>query len=240
MTKLLSLPLFQPTQFNQLEHEKRFKLVFKGLIIVITICVVAFFAVLNLLEPGSLLTNWGPMQTSGVVATKKDDLETTFPFLTLGVSWGLTALVMATSDVFARVIVPAPTAISPVTCTVGFVTNNIPFLTLNFSIVIGIFVNMVMIVFFNAFGAHGVQISAVLTVFLVTNRKAKNHLKLRLQQKFDSFTVGGTNLVHPVGWTNSVHPPVTYSVRKNAVDPMVSIALVPLRDRGIFPPITVN
>ena len=77
MTKLLSLPLFQPTQFNQLEHEKRFKLVFKGLIIVITICVVAFFAVLNFLEPGSLLTNWGPMQTSGVVATKKDDVTMT-------------------------------------------------------------------------------------------------------------------------------------------------------------------
>ena len=155
------------------------------------------------------------------------DVETMFLLLTLGVSWGLTALVMAISDVFARVIVPAPTAISPVTCTVGFVTNNIPFLTLNFSIVIGIFVNMVMVFFFTAFGAHGVQISAVLTVLLVTNKKARDHLKLRLQQQFDSFTVGGTNLVHPVGWNNSVNPPVS----KNAVDPVVSIA--PLRSPEI-------
>ena len=218
------MAFFQPTQFNQLEHEKRFKLVFKCLIVVITLCVAAFFAVLNFLEPRSL-TNWGPMQTTGVVATKEEEVETMFPFLTLGVFWGLTALVMAISDVFARVIVPAPTVISPVTCTVGFVTNNIPFLTLNFSIVIGIFVNMVMIFFFSAHGAHGVQTSAVLTVFLVTNKKARKHLKLRFQQQFDSFTVGGTNLVHPVGWNNSVPPPV----RTNPVDPMVSIALVPLR-----------
>ena len=182
----------------------------------------AFFAALNFLEPGSL-THWGPMQTSGVVANKKDYVET--KFVTVGVFWGFTALVMAISDVITRVFVPAPTVISPVTCTVGFVTNNIPFLTLNFSIVIGIFVNMVMIVFFNTFGAHGVQISAVLIVFLVTNKKARDHLKLRLQQQFDSFTVGETNLVHPFGWNNSVNPPV------NAVEPVVSIALVPLRDR---------
>ena len=124
------------------------------------------------------------MQTSGVFAAGEDSgVETIFPLLTIGVFWGLTALVMAISDVVARVMMPAPAAIHPVDCSVGFFTNNIPFLTLNFSIVIGIFVNMVMIHFFNAFGAHGVQISAILTVFLVTNKKARNHVLLRLRQK---------------------------------------------------------
>ena len=223
------ISLFQPTEFNQLEHEKRFKLVFKGLMIVITLCVGLFFVLLHFLEPGSL-SKWGAMQTSGVVAAGEDNgIKTMFPLLIVDVFWGLTALVMAISDVFARVMMPAPTVIHPLDCSVGFFTNNIPFLTLNFSIVIGIFVNMVMIHLFNAFGAHGVQISAILTVFLVTNKKARNHVKLRLQQKFDSFTVGaGTNLVHPSGWTNSVPPPLGSN---NPLHPVVSVALVPLRDQ---------
>ena len=174
--------LFQPTEFNQLDHKKRFKIVIKSELIVLTICVASFFLVLYFLEPGSL-SRWGPMQTASVVTSKEDEVSTMFPFLTLGVAWGLTALMMAVSDFVARVMKPAPTASRPVTCTVGFFTNNIPFLTLNFSIVIGIFVNMVMIHFFNAFGAHGVQISAILTVFLVTNKKARNHVLLRLRQK---------------------------------------------------------
>ena len=109
------------------------------------------------------------MQTSGVVTAEEESgLKTMFPLLTVGVFLGLTALVMAVSDVSARMMMQptAPTVTHPVACSVGLFTNNIPFLTLNFSIVIGIFVNIVMIHFFNAFGAHGVQISAVLTVFL--------------------------------------------------------------------------
>ena len=236
--------LFQPTEFNQLEHEKRFKLVFKGLMIVITLCVGLFFVLLHFLEPGSL-SKWGAMQTSGVVAAGDDSgVETMFPLLTVGVFLGLTAFVMAVSDIFARVMMqPAPAAIHPVACSVGFFTNNIPFLTLNFSIVIGIFVNIVMIHLFNAFGAYGVQISAILTVFLVTNKKARNHVKLRLQQKFDSFTVGGTNSVHPSGWTNSVHPSVGTNLvlgganwvpppgSNSPLHPVVSVALVPLSNQ---------
>ena len=97
------ISLFQPTEFNQLEHEKRFKLVFKGLMIVITLCVGLFFVLLHFLEPGSL-SKWGAMQTSGVVAAGEDNgIKTMFPLLIVGVFWGLTALVMAISDVFARV-----------------------------------------------------------------------------------------------------------------------------------------
>ena len=193
---------FQPTEFNQLDHKKRFKIVIKSELIVLTFCVSSFFLVLYFLEPGSL-SRWGPMQTASVVTSKEDEVSTIFPFLTLGVAWGLTALMMAVSDFVARVMKPAPTASRPVTCTVGFFTNNIPFLTLNFSIVIGIFANMVMIHLFNTFGAHGVQISTILTVLLVTNEKARKHVKFRLQQKFDSFTVGGTHFAQ----TNSVPPP---------------------------------
>ena len=162
------------------------------------------------------------MQTSGVVTAKEDEVSTMFPFLTLGVAWGLTALVMAISDLSARIMKPASTAIHPsVTCSVGFFINNIPFLTLNFSIVIGIFVNMVMIHVFNTFGAHGVQISTILTVLLVTNEKARKHVKFRLQQKFDSFTVGGTIFVQ----TSSSVP---YPGLNNAFRPVVAVGLVQL------------
>ena len=219
--------------------------------IIITLCVGLLFVLLHFLDPGSL-SKWGAMQTSGVFAAGEDSgVKTIFPLLTVALLWGLTALVMAISDVSARVMRPAaPTAVHPLACSVGLFTNNIPFFTLNFSIVIGIFVNMVMVHFFNAFGAHGVQISAILTVFLVTNKKARKHVKLRLQQKFESFTVGrsslvhgwtnsvhpsgtrlvhpsGTHLVHPSGWTNWVPPPSWNNVRH----PVVSVALVPLRDQ---------
>ena len=165
------------------------------------------------------------MQTSGVVTAKEDEVSTMFPFLTLGVAWGLTALMMAVSDFVARVMKPAPTASRPVTCTVGFFTNNIPFLTLNFSIVIGIFVNMVMIHLFNTFGAHGIQISTILTVLLVTNKKAKKHVKFRLQQKFDSFTVGGNKFAH----SYSVPPPVMYNTHVGLYNTnVVAMAVVQL------------
>ena len=173
------------------------------------------------------------MQTSGVVTAKEDEVSTMFPFLTLGVAWGLTALVMAISDLSARIMKPASTAIHPsVTCSVGFFINNIPFLTLNFSIVIGIFVNMVMIHVFNTFGAHGVQISTILTVLLVTNKKAKKHVKFRLQQKFDSFTVGGNNFAH----SYSVPPPVMYNTHVGLYNThVVAMAVVQLGEGWAAP-----
>ena len=51
------------------------------------------------------------------------------------------------------------------------------------------------------------NISAVLTTILVTNKGARAHVATRLRQQIDSFTIGGNNTVHPV----------------------VEIALVPLR-----------
>ena len=71
-------------------------------------------------------------------------------------------------------------------------------MTLNLSIIIGVVVNMVMLVLFNSFGGYGVMISVVLTVILVKNKAARKHVFLRLNQKFDSFTVGSTNTVTPM------------------------------------------
>ena len=51
---------------------------------------------------------------------------------------------------------------------------------------------------FNAFGASGIPISAVLTTLLVSNKKARKHVLLRLRQKIDAIAIGGNNTVHPV------------------------------------------
>ena len=53
-------------------------------------------------------------------------------------------------------------------------------------------------VVFNSYGARGVPISAVLTTLLLSNKKARKHIALRLRQKIDSISIGGNNNVHPV------------------------------------------
>ena len=83
---------------------------------------------------------------------------------------------------------------------------------LNLAIVLGIIVIIIRDVVFNAFGASGIPISAVLTTLqnLVSNKKARKHVfLLRLRQRIDVFSIGGNNTVHPV----------------------VSIALVRVRDQ---------
>ena len=51
----LSYNFIQLTEFNQLDHKKRFKFVFKGLLTVITVYMASLFVLLNVLELGSLL-----------------------------------------------------------------------------------------------------------------------------------------------------------------------------------------
>ena len=51
---------------------------------------------------------------------------------------------------------------------------------------------------FNAFGARGIPISVVLLTLLVSNKKARKHVLLRLRQKLDAIAIGGNNTVHPV------------------------------------------
>ena len=51
---------------------------------------------------------------------------------------------------------------------------------------------------FNANGARGIPISAVLTTLLVSNKKGQKHVLLRLKQKLDVIAIGGNDTVHPV------------------------------------------
>ena len=134
----------------------------------------------------------------GVMAVGEDGM-TTMSMFTLSFCCGLTALIMAISEVCSLSVCHASTAIHPISCVVlPLFTNNIPFFTHNLFINIGIIVNMAVIILFNGCGAHGFQISAALTVILVTNKEAQKHDVLRFRQKFDSFTVGWTSLATPV------------------------------------------
>ena len=118
----------------------------------------------------------------------------------------VTGLAMVTAEICAWIMRPASTIIHPV-CSVGFIVNHIPFFTLNFSIVLGLVVQAVTMVFFEFLAPFWLNISAVITTILVTNKGARAYVALRLRQQIDSFTIGGNNTVHPV----------------------VGIALVPLR-----------
>ena len=157
---------------------------------------VSFCAMLDFLEPGAI-TKKGHRGNFDVVFLAGEDgsIATMFNLLTFCVSCGVTAIAMAVSEVCARVMSHnASSTVHQVSCAVlPFFTNHIPFLTLNLSIIIGIIVNMAVIVVFNVTGANGVQISAILTVILVTNKEARKHVMLRLKQKFDSSTIGWTN-----------------------------------------------
>ena len=63
---------FQPAEFNQLEHEKRFKLIFKGLTTVITVYAVSYRILAHFIESENfsnsvpLLTGVDPSQVYGV------------------------------------------------------------------------------------------------------------------------------------------------------------------------------
>ena len=201
--RFLSPTFFQPTEFNQLEHEKRFKLVFKGLLILITVNVVLLALLAQMTEPGSLFGRVNFL--SGAFFEQEDSMsKSTRMFLV--VSNSITALAMVTSEICARVMRPASTITQPV-CSAGFIVNTIPFFTLNFSIVLGIVVHAVTGVFFDFDFDFWLHISVLLTAILVTNKMARKHLASRLRQQIDTITIGGNNTVHPV----------------------VSIALVPLR-----------
>ena len=62
-----SYNFIQPIQFNQLDHERRFKFIFKSLLIAISVYVASCSVLLNFLEPGAL-SKRGPLVTSGHAA----------------------------------------------------------------------------------------------------------------------------------------------------------------------------
>ena len=144
---------------------------------------------------------------------------------------GVTALALVSAETCACIMRPASTAIQPV-CSVGFIVINIPFVTLNFSIVLFFVLHTVTWVFFELQSPFWLNGSALITSILVTNKDARAHVALRLRQQIDSFTIGGNNTVHQVV---SVASRLRQQIDSftiggnNTVHPVVEIALVPLR-----------
>ena len=77
------------------------------------------------------------------------------------------------------------------------ITNTIPFSTLNISIALTFLANLTMRMFAKT-QANGLPISLLLVGFILTNKKARKHLRHRLRQKIDTFTIGRGNSVQPV------------------------------------------
>ena len=157
----------------------------------------------------------------------------------------VTAFAMATAELCAFVMRPASTnihpcapldtasaIIQPAVCSVGFIVNNIPFFTLNLSIILLMVVQIVTMVFFEFSSPIWLNLSAVVAVIFVTNKGARGHVALRLRQRIDSFTNGGNNIVHQVV---SIASRLRQQIESftiggnNTVHPDVEIALVPLR-----------
>ena len=158
----------------------------------------------QIFEPGALFTFRGVNLLTGEVLDEPDVGKAYLVFLLS--SNAITALAMVTAEICACIMRPASTIIQPV-CSVGFIVNNIPFFTLNFSIVLSLVVQTVTWVFLEIRVPYWFDISGVITSIFVTNKAARAHVATRLRQLIDSFTIGGNNTVHPV----------------------VEIALVPLR-----------
>ena len=124
--------------------------------------------------------------------------SSTLPYWFPRLSMGVTALSMLTSiacGVYANggfVITPTP---EPPT---ALVQVNIPFNTLHLAIALGIVIAIVLNILFNLEGVCGLFMSAVLLGFLLCNREARKHVRLRLRQLIDRFTVGGNNSVGPI------------------------------------------
>ena len=187
----LSSTFFQPAEFTQLEHEKRFKLVLILVLVLITVNVVLFCV---FVQPGALFERVSFL-TDDVfqLDTMAKSTRMFLIFCNVG-----TVLVMVISEICAQIMRPASTIVHPV-CSAGFIVNNIPFVTLNFSVVLAIVIHVVTSAFFESLdGPFYFHMSALVTAILVTNKLARKHLASRLRQKIDTITIGGNSTVHPI------------------------------------------
>ena len=98
---------------------------------------------------------------------------------------GLTVLFMIGSAVFVRFSRHSqPTSANAPTT----IVNPIPFSSLNTSIALTLALNIILR-FFGVKMVLGVHASLILTILLVTNKRSLKHLRLRLRQNIDSFTI---------------------------------------------------
>ena len=129
-------------------------------------------------------------------------------------SGGVTGLFMIGSEIvasFSRRSQPIPANTNTTfNNNQALIINPLPFSTLNIAIALKIIVNIILNIF-RLSVLNGSQLSLVLLALLVTNKKSRKHLQIRLRQNMESFTVG----------------------RSSRVGPVVSIALVNLPTRNL-------
>ena len=201
----------QPTEFNQLDHERHFKLVSMKL----------FLATLSYALSALTLSHF---TGEGKETARKnfhfffDSGEAPFVALLMGlevpethvmiyfhaISSSLTVLLMIASEIYVRFSQHGSQSISTNVSTT--IINTVPFLTLNISITLTVFFGIIV----NIFGVSLVNTepTMVLVAMLATNKMARKHLRLRFRQNMDSLTIGRTNRVEPV----------------------IAVALVPIRE----------
>ena len=228
-----SSTFFQPIEFQQLEHEKRFKFILIVILILITVFVVLLFVLAQIIEPGALFKNVYFLTGDMVeVETSNDKFNTGALFILF--SSGITTLTMVTSEICAWIKRPASTINHPV-CSPGFIVNHISFFTLNMSIGFGLVV-MVVLVFLEYVAPFWFPAAVVTTIF-VTNQGARAHVAQRIRQQIDTFTIGGNNTVHPV--VSIALVPFRSPIRETPTlpppseDTGVSIELQPLRVQAL-------
>ena len=121
---------------------------------------------------------------------------------------GLALLFLFCSDIFVRCCHRPDSA--QVNSSSPIIANTIPFSTLNISIALTLFVNLIMKMV-GGTPANGMHVSLLLVAFIVTNKKARKHLRNRLRQNMDTFFVGRGNSVQPVVSVALVQLPVPVS-----------------------------
>ena len=234
---------FQPIQFNALDHEKKFKIILTGLLILITVYVFAIFELANIIEPGAVfksacmplfmhayLLNGGPSR-AGCLA------EYVLPRSILIIN-GIIAIVMIASEFCARIMRPAnaSTTGNPVTlCSPSFIVNNIPFLSLNSSIAMVLGLQVTLHVFVKFFKLnkplvlHLQMPSLLLIAILATNKLARKHVALRLRQHFDVVTIGRNNTSSTASSVSTIVVPVREQPTNN------TLMLVPPEGNSLCP-----
>ena len=185
-----SSTFIQPTEFNALDHEKKFKFILAGLFVFIILYVSAMVCIVTQFsEPGIFFGN-GSFLAKGVTP-----LAAMFFRVSLGIT-ALSMLISTACGVYANGGFATQTPSPP---NAQAIQINIPYSSLDLSIGLGIVVKIVLNIHFNNVAFYnGLGISAVLLAIFLRNKKARKHVGLRLRQLIDRFTVGGNNSVTPI------------------------------------------
>ena len=210
----------------------------------ITVYVFAIFELANIIEPGAAfksaclplymhvyVLNGGPSK-GGCIA------EYVLLRSILIINGGIIAIVMIASEVCARIMRPAnaSAAGNPVSvCSPSFIVNNIPFLSLNSSIAMGLGLQVTLHVFAKFFkltkllGFHLQMPSLLLIAILATNKLARKHIALRLRQYFDVVTIGRSNTLSTAPSVSTIVVPVRGQPTNN------TLMLVPPEGNSLCP-----